>query len=271
MLQKLWEKPEVWGYLLYLKKAIFAGKLYDSMLQKTLGIVLHLIPYNDKVAVAHLYTREYGRTSFLFPQGNGRKARMYRPLFMPFSILELDIDYRNTREIQKIVEARTALPLQNIYTDPVKNAETLFLAEMLGQTLKEPEPNPQLFAFVAQAIQVLNLIDEGKANFHLCFLLQLCGFLGFSPNMESYRPGYCFDMLNGIFTSSRPLHAYVLDAREAEIFARLTRMDFNNLRYFRFNRGERNAVLDRIITYYRLHQPGIDELRSPQILRVLFD
>ena len=66
------------------------------MLQKTLGIVLHLIPYNDKVAVAHLYTREYGRTSFLFPQGNGRKARMYRPLFMPFSILELDIDYRNT-------------------------------------------------------------------------------------------------------------------------------------------------------------------------------
>lgn len=241
------------------------------MLQKTLGIVLHLIPYNDKVAVAHLYTREYGRTSFLFPQGNGRKARMYRPLFMPFSILELDIDYRNTREIQKIVEARTALPLQNIYTDPVKNAETLFLAEMLGQTLKEPEPNPQLFAFVAQAIQVLNLIDEGKANFHLCFLLQLCSFLGFSPNMESYRPGYCFDMLNGIFTSTRPLHAYVLAPREAEIFAQLTRMDFNNLRYFHFNRGERNAVLDRILTYYRLHQPGIGELRSPEILKALFD
>ena len=228
------------------------------MLEKTLGIVLHIIPYNDKVAVAHLYTREYGRMAFLFPQGNGRKARMYRPLF-------------NTRELQKIVEARTMLPLQNIYTDPVKNAETLFLAEMLGQTLKMPEPNPQLFAFIAQAIQVLNLIDEGKANFHLCFLLQLCGFLGFSPNMESYRPGYCFDMLNGIFTPSRPLHAYTLEPREAEIFAQLTRMDFNNLRYFRFNRGERNAVLDRILTYYRLHQPGIGELRSPEILKALFD
>lgn len=254
-----------------LKKSYFCTKLITRMLEKTLGIVLHIIPYNDKVAVAHLYTREYGRMAFLFPQGNGRKARMYRPLFMPFSILELDIDHRNTRELQKIVEARTMLPLQNIYTDPVKNAETLFLAEMLGQTLKMPEPNPQLFAFIAQAIQVLNLIDEGKANFHLCFLLQLCGFLGFSPNMESYHPGYCFDMLNGIFTSSRPLHAYVLDAREAEIFARLTRMDFNNLRYFRFNRGERNAVLDRILTYYRLHQPGIDELHSPEILKALFD
>ena len=254
-----------------LKKSYFCTKLITRMLEKTLGIVLHIIPYNDKVAVAHLYTREYGRMAFLFPQGNGRKARMYRPLFMPFSILELDIDRRNTRELQKIVEARSMLPLQNIHTDPVKNAETLFLAEMLGQTLKMPEPNPQLFAFIAQAIQVLNLIDEGKANFHLCFLLQLCGFLGFSPNMESYHPGYYFDMLNGIFTPSRPLHAYTLEPREAEIFAQLTRMDFNNLRYFRFNRGERNAVLDRILTYYRLHQPGIDELHSPEILKALFD
>lgn len=47
--------------------------------------------------------------------------------------------------------------------------------------------------------------------------------------------------------------------------------DFNNLRYFKFNRGERNAILDRILTYYRLHQPDISELRSPEILRAIFD
>ena len=58
-----------------LKKSYFCTKLITRMLEKTLGIVLHIIPYNDKVAVAHLYTREYGRMAFLFPQGNGRKAR----------------------------------------------------------------------------------------------------------------------------------------------------------------------------------------------------
>ena len=68
-----------------------------------------------------------------------------------------------------------------------------------------------------------------------------------------------------------PIHTYTLDAREAEVFARLTRMDFNNLRHFKFNRGERNAILDRILTYYRLHQPDISELRSPEILRAIFD
>ena len=114
-------------------------------------------------------------------------------------------------------------------------------------------------------------MEEGKANFHLCFLLQLCSFLGFSPNMETYRTGYSFDMLNGIFSPSRPIHTYTLDANEAEVFARLTRMDFNNLRHFKFNRGERNAILDRILTYYRLHQPDISELRSPEILRAIFD
>ena len=219
------------------------------MLEKTLGIVLHIIPYNDKISVAHLYTEQYGRSSYLIPQGGGKKARMFRSLFMPFSILELDIDYRNSRELQKIIEARTVLPLQNIYS----------------------EPNLPLFAFIARSIQVLNIMEEGKANFHLCFLLQLCSFLGFSPNMETYRPGYFFDMLNGIFSPSRPIHTYTLDAREAEVFARLTRMDFNNLRHFKFNRGERNAILDRILTYYRLHQPDISELRSPEILRAIFD
>ena len=183
------------------------------MLEKTLGIVLHIIPYNDKISVAHLYTEQYGRSSYLIPQGGGKKARMFRSLFMPFSILELDIDYRNSRELQKIIEARTVLPLQNIYSDPVKNAEALFLSEVLCQTIKEPEPNLPLFAFIARSIQVLNIMEEGKANFHLCFLLQLCSFLGFSPNMETYRTGYFFDMLNGIFSPSRPIHTYTLDAR----------------------------------------------------------
>ena len=44
------------------------------MLEKTLGIVLHIIPYNDKISVAHLYTEQYGRSSYLIPQGGGKKS-----------------------------------------------------------------------------------------------------------------------------------------------------------------------------------------------------
>jgi len=42
------------------------------MLEKTLGIVLHIIPYNDKISVAHLYTEQYGPI-FLSYSTRGRK------------------------------------------------------------------------------------------------------------------------------------------------------------------------------------------------------
>ena len=64
------------------------------MLEKTLGIVLHIIPYNDKISVAHLYTEQYGRSSYLIPQGGGKKARMFRSLFMPFYLFKTSIPIR---------------------------------------------------------------------------------------------------------------------------------------------------------------------------------
>lgn len=152
----------------------------------------------------------------LFHKGAEKSSHVSVPLH---AVLYFGTRYRLPEQpgIAKIIEARTVLPLQNIYSDPVKNAEALFLSEVLCQTIKEPEPNLPLFAFIARSIQVLNIMEEGKANFHLCFLLQLCSFLGFSPNMETYRTGYSFDMLNGIFSPSRPIHTYTLDVREAEV------------------------------------------------------
>ena len=44
------------------------------MLEKTLGIVLHTVAYNDKNHIAHLYTEKYGRMSYAIPQTQGRKA-----------------------------------------------------------------------------------------------------------------------------------------------------------------------------------------------------
>lgn len=47
-------------------------------------------------------------------------------------------------------------------------------------------------------------------------------------------------------------------------------MTFSNLHIFRFNREERNQMLDTILTYYRLHNSTLGALRSPEILKQLF-
>ena len=241
------------------------------MLEKTLGIVLHIIPYNDKIAVAHLYTERYGRASYLFPQGTGKKARMFRSLFMPFSILELDIDHRNSRELQKIVEAHTVMPLQNIYADPVKNAEALFLSEVLFRAVKDTEPDERLFRFIYDSIQVLEYTDKGIANYHLVFLFHLLRYLGIFPNVTHRQEEVYFDLQNGVFTSVPPLHTHYLGIEETKIFNRLLKITYENMSLYTFSRQERVQIIQRILEYYHLHLPDFSEIKSLSVLRSLFD
>ena len=220
------------------------------MLKKTLGIVLHTVAYNDKNHIAHLYTEKYGRMSYAIPQTQGRKSKSQRPLFTPFSILDIESDYKPGRDIQKIKEVRPAEILQQIHYDPVKNSIALFLSEFLSRTIREPEANSVFFEFLHQSIKFLDFIEDGKANFHLCFLIRISGFLGFYPNIENYRPGDYFDLLNGISTSVHPGHAYVLSPDETSYFTTLMRMNYYNLHLFRFSRQERIQILEHIIENY---------------------
>lgn len=241
------------------------------MLEKTLGIVLHSVAYSDKTAIVHLYTEKYGRITYALPQSQGRKSKLQRPLFTPFAVLDIESDYKPGRDIQKIKEVRPAEILQQLHYDPVKNAITLFLSEFLSRTIREPEANSAFFEFLLQSIRLLDIIEDGKANFHLCFLIRVSGFLGFYPNMESYHPGNYFDLLNGVSSVTQPDHAYFLSPDEAANFATLMRMNYHNLHLFRFSREERMLILEHIINYFKLHHAGFTQLKSLEVLKALFD
>ncbi|MDR0658950.1 MAG: recombination protein O N-terminal domain-containing protein, partial [Mediterranea sp.] len=57
------------------------------MLQKTAGIVLHSLKYNDTSNIVDIYTELYGRTSFLVPVSRKRKAAVRPVFFQPLSII----------------------------------------------------------------------------------------------------------------------------------------------------------------------------------------
>lgn len=241
------------------------------MLDKTTGIVLGITAYSDKISLVHVYTEKYGRVSYALPLQQGKRSRLMRALFTPFAILHIDGENKPGREIQRIREVQTAVPVPQLHYDPVKNAITLFLSEFILKVIREPESNPALFNFLLQSVQFLHLMEEGKANFHLCFLIELTAYMGFYPNVSEYEEGRFFDLLNGVFSFSRPSHAYYLLPAEAAMFYRIMRMNYNNLHLFRFNRDERNAILEYIVTYFRLHHDGFGDLKSLDILKVLFD
>ena len=253
---------------------VFLGyiELFCSMYEKTRGIVLYTLPYNDTLSIVHIYTERFGRVSYMLPRGAGRAAKMARALYMPLSLLDMEVEVRAGREMQRIREAHAAVSLMRIQGDPVRSSLALFIAEFLGSVLRSSEPQPQLFTYIAQSVRLLDGLEQGLGNFHLCFLVGLTSYLGITPNAEGYRDGYFFDMQEGLFVSRQStINNVLLSPMEARFLLKLLRMNYTNMHCFRFSRGERGIILDRIIMYYSLHFTGMGQLSSPAVLHALFD
>ena len=240
------------------------------MYEKLRGIVLNTIRYSDKHNIVHIYTDGRGLMSFAVPQGRTNAARMRNAMLMPLSLIDLEAGVRNGRDLSILREVRRNYPLATLYSDPMKNAIALFISELLAHVIQEPEDNAYLFSYIEQSVKLLEELPGQIANFHICFLYHLGAHLGIQPNIESYRSGYWFDMTDGVFVPAAVRGHALLQPQEAQVIHLLSRMTFSNMSVFRFNREERNRMLDVIINYYRLHNAAIGTLRSPDILKQLF-
>ena len=240
------------------------------MYEKLRGIVLNTIRYSDKHNIVHIYTDGRGLMSFAVPLGKTQASRMRNAMLMPLSLVDLEVGVRPGRDLALLREMRRNYPLATIYSDPIRNAIALFISELLTHVIQEPEGNEYLFRYIEQSVQLLEQMPGQIANFHICFLFHLGAHLGIQPNLESYRKGYWFDMTDGVFLPSAVKGHALLPPQEAQVLHLLSRMTFSNMGVFRFNRDERNRMLDVIISYYRLHNAAIGTLRSPDILKQLF-
>ena len=240
------------------------------MYYKTLGIALHAIPYNDKCSIVYVYTEAFGRVSYLVSRVRGKKSSVSKSLFIPLSVLDMEVDHLNNRELQRIREAKLCFPVDGLMSDPVKNALSLFLSEVIFRVIKQSEADPRLFAFLADSIRLLSITTEGVANFHLVFLIRLLNYLGFKPNTDNYSVGSFFDLQNGVFLTSQPLNTDFLKPDDSIILMRLLRMNYENMSVFRFTHEQRSAIIERILNYYRLHLPGLYELKSLAVMQSLF-
>ncbi|MBP7488045.1 MAG: recombination protein O N-terminal domain-containing protein, partial [Parabacteroides sp.] len=72
------------------------------MLYKTRGIVLHSIPYSDKYSIIYMYTEAFGRVSYLVARTRGKKSNISRALFIPLSVLEMEVDHKQNRDLHRI-------------------------------------------------------------------------------------------------------------------------------------------------------------------------
>lgn len=241
------------------------------MLEKTTGVVLHCLKYNDTADIVDLYTETAGRVSYVVKVSRTRKAGVHRSLFSPLAVLELEAEGKNTAKMKRVTEARPAHPLCTLSTDPYKSAIVLFLSEFLSHALREEGVNRPLFAYLTHSIRWLDGCDgRSVANFHLVFLMRLSRFLGLYPNLDGYREGHYFDLINAEFVGTKPWHPQFLPPGEAAVIRNLMRMNYETMHLFSFNRTQRWRCLEVLNDFYRLHIPGFPLLRSLSVLRELF-
>ena len=176
------------------------------MLTKTPAIVLHSLKYGETRLIVDMFTRSYGRLSFIVSLPKSAKGKMKKQFFQPLTILEIETDVRPKLQLQKLSDVRLLHPFSTIPFDPHKLSIALFIAEFLYYALRSEQQNVLLFDYVTDSILWLDGQDSRFANFHLVFLMRLSRFLGFYPNLDDYSAGDYFDLRESIFLSAPPVH-----------------------------------------------------------------
>ena len=220
--------------------------------------------------IVDVFTRQYGRLSFIVSMPKTAKSKMKKQFFQPLSLLEIEADIRQKVQLQKLKDVRLASPFTSIPFHPHKLSMALFLAEFLYHALRSEQRNELLYDYVESSIQWLDGQDSQFANFHLVFLMRMSRFLGFYPNLDNYKAGDYFDLRESVFLPSPPVHRDFLYPEEAEKVQLMMRMDFPTMHLFQMSHGERNRLLEVSLLYYRLHLPDFPEMKSITVLQELY-
>lgn len=237
---------------------------------KTSAVVLRSVRYGDSQLIVDTFTEEAGRVSFICKLSKSPKGKFKKQLFQPMTFIDIVTDYRPRLRLQRFKDVRLAGAFVSIPTDPYKLSITMFLSEFLACATRDEQRNPPLYDFISKSMSWLDGASSRFANFHLVFMVRLLGFLGFFPNMDSYRSGYVFDLRNGVFTAAIPSHPDFMNAEDSGRMFQFMRVSYETMHLYTMSRMERNRCVEVILHYYKLHVPNFPELKSLEVLRELF-
>lgn len=225
------------------------------MKQTDYGIFLHRIPYSESSLIVSFYTLEGGIQKFIF-QG----AKKKNALLFPLNICELTFYRRQDSELGKLTHSQPAHALDGIFSNPLKGTIAFFMADVLKQTLRTNQAEPEVYAFLEQKILELNETTDVKL-FPLRFLAAYTEWIGIAPHIEDGAK--YFSLAEGEFHSDfRPGELGI----EGELSQALYEL-FEGQAEIR----QRKALLNTLLEYYRMHTPGFNVQQSLEIVTAVLN
>jgi len=234
----------------------------------TKAIVLSSLKYGDTSLIVKAFTLSDGLKSYMLKGVlTARKGKIKAAYFQPLTQLEIVANHKNKGTLESIREVRVTHHYTSLHSDISKNAITLFLAEMLANSIQEEESNIGLFSFLENALQWLDTNNEVN-NFHIYFLLDLTKYLGFHPD-TSTTEGLYFDLLEAEFTNRTTLNP-MLKGENLNFFKGFLGIDLDAIESIKMKKADRQLLLQSIVLYFELHLQGFRKPKSLAILNEVF-
>lgn len=237
------------------------------MVVKTKAIVISTTKYQEKSLIVKCLTKSDGiKTYFIHNAFTGKNNKQKSSLFQPLNQLEIEAFHKNKGNMEKFKEVKICYPYQNIYLDIVKTSITLFLSEILHNTIKEEGKNEALFDYLENALQWFDSQKE-MYNFHLILLLQLTKYLGFYPQNNTPQNIF-FNIYEGVFSSETALQS--LSIEESDLLKKLLDLKINSTEMV-FSSNQRRQLLKILIDYYSYNVENSKTVKSLEVLSQIFD
>lgn len=234
--------------------------------RETRIIVLHLTKYGDRSLVVQALDREKGRTGFFL--GGAGKGRGGQGLFHSLGVLDIVATSRKGN-LEYIREAERTFSQDSLRTDPYKSAIALFISELLYRGVQEGAMDSDLFDFLTEQIIALETATGSIANFHLKFLVDFCGAMGFRPK-DNYSPGTpLFQPFSAEFTSPGSL-AETFSQEESQLLHDLLNSDLEQALSIPLSRDRRGAFAQKMADFLAYHLSLNLNIRSLKVLHDLF-
>jgi DNA repair protein RecO (recombination protein O) len=235
------------------------------------AIVLQNIKYSETSVICKLFTEQFGVMSYMINGVRTTKGRSKASLLQPLTILEIEATQRDNKNLQRLKEVKRLKTFVSIPFDIRKSAMAQLIVEVLNKALHPHEANQDLFEFVFDSLCFLDDSTHLNPDFHLFFLIQLSSFIGFQPHGSYTSVTPLFDLKEGAFVSTALSDAGAVGSPHSKYISDLCAANFTQVQPILSNSAERNTLLNYLVLYYKHHIEGFGNLKSPEVLRMIFD
>lgn len=236
------------------------------MLHKTSGIILQTINYSDSSLIAKIYTQHFGLQSYMISGVRGKKSKTKASLFQPASIVELEVSNSQKSNLHRISEIAVRHPYTEIPYNILKSSIAIFLNEVLFRSLKEQEPDEDLFLFIKNSFLILDLKNESCSNFHLSFLVQISKYFGFFPQGNYSDSTSYFDLCEGKFCTNPPSHNNYLLPTVSIHLDEIINSNFEKIHELKIESKHRKLLLNALVFFFQYHITSFGDIKSLAVL-----